>query len=56
LGRLKEALNIPDLEGPDAVRLPDGAYVGDTESDPKSDIVGQASLGIRTDQCLDFLA
>jgi hypothetical protein len=30
--------------------------VGDTESDPKSDILGQANLEIRTDHCLDFRA
>ena len=30
--------------------------VGDTESGPKSDILGQASARIRTDHCLDFPA
>jgi len=30
--------------------------VGDTESGPKSDILGQASAGIRTDHCLEFPA
>jgi hypothetical protein len=28
--------------------------VGDTENRPKSDILGQASLEIRTAPCLDF--
>ena len=28
--------------------------VGETESDPKTDILGQASAGIWTDHCLDF--
>ena len=28
--------------------------VGDTGSGPKSDILGQASAGIRTDHCLEF--
>ena len=28
--------------------------VGDTESGPKSDILGQASAGIRMDHCLEF--
>jgi hypothetical protein len=28
--------------------------VGDTEGGPKSDILGQASLGIQADHCLDF--
>jgi hypothetical protein len=31
-----------------------GNNVGDTEIGPKSDILGQASLGIRADHCLDF--
>jgi len=30
--------------------------VGDTESGPKSDILGQASAGIRADHCLEFPA
>jgi len=30
--------------------------VGDTESGPKSDILGQASARIRTDHCLEFPA
>jgi len=30
--------------------------VGDTESGPESDILGQASAGIRTDHCLEFPA
>jgi len=30
--------------------------VGDTENGPKSDILGQASTGIRTDPCVDFPA
>ena len=28
--------------------------VGDTETGPKTDILGQASLGTRTEQCVDF--
>jgi len=28
--------------------------VGDIENSPKSDILGQASCGIRTDRCIDF--
>ncbi len=28
--------------------------VGDIENRPKSDILGQANLEIRTDPCLDF--
>mgnify|MGYP005851543293 FL=1 len=28
--------------------------VGDIENSPKSDILGQASFGIRTDPCIDF--
>jgi hypothetical protein len=31
-------------------------YVGDTESGPRSDILGQASAGIGTDPCLEFPA
>jgi hypothetical protein len=30
--------------------------VGDTEIDPKSDILGQAGIAMRTDRCLDFPA
>ena len=30
--------------------------VGDTEKRPKTDIRGQASLGIKTDPCVDFPA
>jgi hypothetical protein len=30
--------------------------VGDTEIDPKSDILGQAGIVMRTDRCLDFPA
>jgi hypothetical protein len=30
------------------------ANVGDTESGPKSDTLGEASTGIRTDHYLDF--
>jgi hypothetical protein len=30
--------------------------VGDTESGPQSDILGQAKDRIRTEHCLDFLA
>ena len=38
-------------------RIPGSAKgVGDTESGPKSDILGQASAGIRTDHCLEFPA
>jgi transposase len=36
--------------------VPDHSVVGDTENDPKSDILGQASLGVRMDYCLDFPA
>jgi SRSO17 transposase len=31
-------------------------YVGDIESGPKSDILGQACAGMRMERCLDFLA
>jgi hypothetical protein len=31
-----------------------GDTVGDLQNDPKSDTLGQAGLGMRTDRCLDF--
>jgi hypothetical protein len=33
-----------------------GASVGDLDGDPKSDILGQASFGIRTDRRPDIAA
>jgi hypothetical protein len=38
------------------LQSPFSLVVGDTENDPKSDIWGQPSLGIKTDRCVDFLA
>ena len=44
-----------DLKDLQEVRAMEGG-VGDTGNGPKSDILGQASFGIRTDHCLDFPA